>query len=388
MSLRELFLLDPDVVFLNHGSFGACPRPVFERHQEWQRELERAPVKFLLRRLDGLLAEVRGRLGEEVGARADDLLFVPNASTGLNMVARSPRFEAGDEVLTTTHEYGALDLTWEFLCGRSRARYVRRPLPLPAGSPEEAVEAIWSGVGERTRVLFISHITSPTALVLPVAEVCRRAREAGILTLVDGAHAPGQIPLDVEAVGADVYAGNCHKWLCGPKACGFLWVRPEHQAWIEPLIVSWGFAPEQSFRARRHWPGTHDPAAILSVPAAIDFQREHDWPTVRARCHELAAEARSALLEWWGLEPLSREDDQWYAQMVALPLPACDPADVQRRLMDEHGIEVPVWEWEGRPLIRISLQGYNTSEDVERLVEALPRVVGRGKSAEPGRRSP
>jgi len=226
-ALCDLFLLDPDVIFVNHGSFGACPRPVFAAYQAWQRELERQPVEFLGRRFAALIAEARTALGAYVGAGADDLVYVPNATTGLNIVARSLELAPGDEVLATDHEYGALDRTWRFICAKRGARYVRQPVELPITSAEEVVEAVWAGVTDRTRVLFLSHITSPTAIIIPVAELVRRAREAGIITVVDGAHAPGQIPLDLESLGVDFYAGNCHKWMMAPKGSAFLYARRE-----------------------------------------------------------------------------------------------------------------------------------------------------------------
>jgi isopenicillin-N epimerase len=363
------------VVFLNHGSFGACPRPVFERYQEWQRELESRPVEFLYGRLPTLMDEARAALAAYVGADAADVVFVANATAGVNSVARSLRLEPGDEVLATDHEYGALDLTWEYVCAEAGARYVRQPVPVPVRTAEEVVEAVWAGRTERTRVLFVSHITSRTAIRFPVEDLCRRAREAGILTVVDGAHAPGQIPLDVEAIGADVYAGNCHKWLCAPKGAGFLWARGEHQAWIEPGVISWRFEPEQPFAERSHWQGTRDPAAFLSVPAAIEFQREHAWEAVRDRCHALVREARRAISDWSGLDPLTPDSRTWFEQMASLPLPPCDADEVQRRLLEEHAIEVLAREWEGRPLLRVSFQGYNDESDLERLLEAVPAVL-------------
>jgi isopenicillin-N epimerase len=208
--MREEFLLDPSVTFLNHGSFGATPRAVFETYQEWQLELERQPVLFLARRLDALLAEARATLGAYVGADPDDLVFVPNATAGVNVAAWPLGLDAGDEVLSTDLEYGALDLAWDHVCGDFGARYVRTPITLPIESSEEVVETIWAGVGPRTKVLFLSHYTSGTALTLPVAELCRRAREHGIRTVVDGAHVPGQLPLDLRALDPDYYAANCH----------------------------------------------------------------------------------------------------------------------------------------------------------------------------------
>jgi isopenicillin-N epimerase len=394
--LRSEFLLRPDVVFLNHGSFGACPCPVFKEYQRWQLELERQPVEFLGRRFDSLMREARESLAVYVGADANDLVYVTNATTALNAVARSLSLGPGDEVLATDHEYGALDRTWRFVCARRGATYVNQPLPLPVESVEQAVEAIWSGVTERTRVLFLSHITSPTALILPVAELVQRARAAGILSIVDGAHAPGQIPLDLDALGADFYAGNLHKWLCAPKGAGFLHVRKVAQPLLEPLVVSWGWQPEQTtllaldtaqtspFILQQEWQGTRDISAHLAVQAAIRFQEEHNWPQVRRQCHELLRYARGAIGGLTGLVPICPDSAEWYAQMAAFPLPSCDAAELKRRLYDEYRVEVPITEWsapgqEGpedrRQLVRVSVQGYNTRRDVETLIEALTALL-------------
>ena len=369
-SLRDEFLLDPGVVFLNHGSFGACPRPVFERYQAWQRELERRPVEFLARRLPELLDGVRTRLAAYVGARPDDLVLVPNATSGINAVARSLRLEPGDEIVATDHEYGACELLWRYVCARAGARYVCAELPLPFDSAA-AADALLARLTERTRAVFLSHMTSPTALVLPVAVIARRAREAGVLTIVDGAHGPGHLPVDAEALGVDVYAGNCHKWLCAPKGAGFLWARPELQDTIDALVIGWGYDEDATFVARHTRAGTRDPSAYLSVPDAIDWQTEHDWDSVRDRCHELARAARTGLAELTGLDPLTADSREHFVQMVAAPLPDCDADELQRRLFDEDGIEVLARAWNGRPLLRASFQGYNDESDLERLLEAL-----------------
>ncbi len=378
-SLRDLFLLRPDVVFLNHGSFGACPRSVFEAYQAWQLELERQPVEFLGRRFETLMREAREALGAFVGAAADDLVYVPNATTGANIVARSLPLEPGDEVLTTDHEYGAIDRAWRFVCRKRGARYVRQPVPLPVTSSEEVVEAIWAGVTPRTRVLFFSHITSPTAITLPVAELVRRARAAGIITVVDGAHAPGQVPLDLNALGADFYTGNCHKWLMAPKGAAFLHARREVQPLLEPLVVSWGWEPEQPGPSRfideQEYQGTRDIAAYLAVPAAIRFMQEHHWDRVRQACHELVRYARRAVTAWTGLDPITPDSSTWFAQMAAFPLPPCDGPALQQRLYDEFAIEVPITHWNDQHFLRISVQGYNTRADVEALFAALSALL-------------
>jgi len=369
--MRELFLLDPNVVFLNHGSFGACPRPVFDEYQRLQRELEREPVEFLglKRRFPALIARARERLAAYVGASASDIVLVPNATIAVNAVARSLDLAPGDEIVATTHEYGGNELLWEYVCERRRARYVAVDT-LPA----RALDDLLGAFTPRTRALFVSHITSPTALRFPIEQLCERARDAGVLTIVDGAHAPGQLALDLDALGADFYAGNCHKWLCSPKGAGFLRVRREVQPLLDPVAVSWDW-PAGDWWERHRWTGTRDPSAHLAVPAAIDFQAENGWDDVRARCHELAVRASEELAAL-GLEPLASSEDE-YVQMVAFRLPPCDPDELGRRLYREHGIEVLAQEWRGVPTLRVSLQGYNDESDLDALLSALPRCLAR-----------
>jgi isopenicillin-N epimerase len=366
--LQELFLLDPNVVFLNHGAFGACPRPVFDEYQRLQRELEHEPVQFLnlRRRFPDLIAAARARLADYVGAQAADVLLAQNATTALNVVAHALELRPGDEVVATTHEYGANHILWRRVCERVGARYVEVET-----RPARAVEDLIGALTERTRALFVSHITSPSALVFPIAKLCAAARAAGVFTIVDGAHAPGQIELDVEAVGADVYVGDCHKWLCAPKGSGFLHAQPEAQALLEPRIVSWDWE-ETAWADRHRWAGTRDPSAHLAVAAAIDFQAEHQWESVRERCHALAVAATRRLGEL-GLEPTAESDDE-YAQMVAFRLAPCDAEAVERRLFAEYRIDVAAQTWRDEPTLRVSFQGYNDESDLDALVDALRRL--------------
>ncbi len=380
--MRDLFLLDSDIIFLNHGSFGACPAPVFAVYQEWQRELERRPVEFLGRRSADLLARSRAALGDYLNVPFEDLVYISNTTSGVNVVARSLALQDSDEILTTNHEYGACDNAWEWACKRTGARYIRREFPLPIMPDDEFVEHFWAGVTDQTRVIYISHMTSVTALIFPVEEICRRARERGILTVIDGAHVPGHLPLDLSALGADFYIGNCHKWLCAPKGTAFLYARPQHHAKLDGLVISWGYSAEvvghtgldaytgnTLFTRRHQWQGTRDIAAFLSVPDAINFQTEHDWATVQARCHALARETLETMCSLTGLSPISGESA--YGQMVAIPVPASDADALKTALYDTYRIEVPITTFDGQNFVRVSFQAYNTPADAMALVEAL-----------------
>lgn len=357
------------------------PKPVFEAYQQWQLRLERQPVLFLSRELDGLLYESRHALGAYLNTAAEDLVYIPNATHGVNIIAQSLNLGAGDEILTTDHEYGACDYTWEFVSAKTGAAYIHQRIPLPVHSEEEIVEQFWQGVTPRTRVIYLSHITSPTALRLPVEEICRRAKEAGILTVVDAAHSPGQVPVDIQAIGADVLFGNCHKWMLGAKGSAFLYVRKELQADVQPLIVSWGFhaTPEITTGSRfidyLQWTGTRDPAAALTVPAAIQFMRENNWDEVRKGCHQLLQQGIQRICDLTGMEPLYPLDSDFYSQMGIAPLPACDAARLKKRLYDECKIEIPVICWNDKHFARISVQGYNDAEDLEKLVHALETLL-------------
>jgi isopenicillin-N epimerase len=352
--MRDGFLLDPEVAYFNHGGYGACPVEVFDEYLRWQRELEREPTEFLGRRFGQSLREARAALAAFVGAGVDDLVFAPNATSALNAVLRSLRIRPNEEILTTKHEYGAIVRTLEFI----RANVV-------LVEPDELV----SNIGIRTRAVVVSHITSPTALVLPVEEVCAAARKAGVLSIVDGAHVPGQLPLDIAALGADVYAGNCHKWLCAPKGSAFLWVRAEHQGWVDPLVVSWGYHEDADFGERHGWQGTRDPAAYLTVPKAIEAHASFDVEGAR----ELADEAERRLGQF-GLRPLR---GMRAPLMRALIVRTSDPDALWRRLVEEHRVEVPVYEWDGVALLRVSIGPYNDEADVDRLVEGIRETLAR-----------
>ena len=389
-ALRAQFLLEPGLVFLNHGSYGACPKEVFADYQHWQLELERNPVAFLGRHSAALLAHARARLACSLGADPADLVFVPNTTTGVNTVAQSLHLQAGDEVLATDHEYGACDATWRHVCARSGAVYRRVEIALPFDA-ESFVERLMAAVTPRTRVVFASHVTSTTALIFPVAALCAAARSRGLTTLVDGAHAPGYLELDLAALGADYYTGNCHKWLCAPKGAAFLHARPERQAALHASVVSWGYVAEALTAAgqgepgghtgldgyvgfsllerRLQWQGTRDIAAYLAVPAALDFLARHDWPGHRARSREWALALMHRVGARNGLAPIARDTD--FGQMVPIPVRCADPETLRAGMFDQHRIEVPVTQHAGQAFVRVSVQAYTHDHELQRLEFAL-----------------
>ncbi len=376
---RELFMLDPEVTYLNHGSFGAVPRPVFERQNGLRLELELEPVLFLAPRLPSRLAQVRRSIARYVGATTgDDLGLVPNVTTGLNAVARSLELRRGDEILLTDHEYGAKRILWDEVAARAGAKVVVATLPRPALGEDELFDAVAARFTARTRVLFVSHITSLSALVLPVARLSALARERSVLSIVDGAHAPGQIDLDLPSIGCDIYAGNLHKWVCAPRGSAFVWATPQAQGWIRGPVVSWdwSWSGQEAFQGRFGWSGTTDPTALLSVPAAFRFQREHAWRQVRRRCNRLASATMAALEAEAAAVPLAAVGVR-APQMASFSIPGADPAGVQRYLWQRHRIEIPGEMLHDLAVLRVSVQAYTRESDCERLVEALRAALRR-----------
>jgi isopenicillin-N epimerase len=379
-SLKQFFLLDPAITYLNHAAYGATPRPVFESFQRWQLELERQPVDFLSRYSTERLAHARAVLAEYIDTDRDNLVYVANGTTGLNIIARSLPAGPGDEVLTTDHEHGGIDRLFRFMSAKLGFDYVHREIPIPVTTHDEFVEHFWAGVTPRTKVILISHFTSPTSLVFPVQEICRRARAAGIVTIIDGSHVPGQLPLSLRELDPDFYVGILHKWVCAPKGCAFLYARPTAQAIVDPLIVSWGWAPRNpgpsKFVDFHEWQGSRDISEYLAAPDAIAFQAEHHWDQVRKECRELALWAQREVTRVTGVPPYHPERPEWSGQVVCAQLPGhVDPDEFKNRLRFEHNIEISVDVFRNWPRLRISIQGYNTINDVEYLLDVLRRLI-------------
>ncbi|RYY49579.1 MAG: aminotransferase class V-fold PLP-dependent enzyme [Chitinophagaceae bacterium] len=376
-ALKKHFLLRDDVTYLNFGSFGACARPVFERYQQLQRELEQEPVDFITNTGLKYLAQSRAALGKYIGCDGNDLVFVTNPSYAVNMVARSIALQPGDEVLSTAIEYGACDKTWEYVCGRAGARYVRQAVSLPVQSAEQFVAGFFKGLTPRTKLIFISHITSTTGLRLPVEAICKIAKEKGILTFVDGAHAPGQIPLDISNQPFDIYTGACHKWMMTPKGSSFVYVRKALQP-LDPLVVSWGYKalfPSASIFLDHHqMNGTRDYTAFLTIPAAIAFMEAHDWWTVAAECRKLVMDNAPTLCDILKAEPLAPLEGDFIYQLFSAAIKTSAPEQLHDHLRDEYKIQVPIMRQDDRVYIRYSINAFNDQGDLDKLFDALKAI--------------
>ena len=375
--MKELYHLDPSITFLNHGSFGACPKPVFEVYQNWQRKLEQQPVEFMAIKVYDYLEEARHALGDYVGCHGDDLIFVTNPTTAVNTVIRSLDLGLDDEVLMTDMEYGSLVRTWEHYAQDKGFSIVQQFTPVPLTTHEDYIEHFWKAVTERTKIIYLSEITSSTGLILPVDAICKKAKEAGIMTIVDGAHVPAHIPLNIAEMDPDVYVGACHKWLSAPKGSSFLYVKKSLQETIEPLIISWGSEVDRSpspFIYESQYQGTWDPSAFLTVPAAIQFQQEHDWNSVSKRSRALNRETRGRIYEIIDSEPICPNTEEWLGQMASIITNIENGLDFKRRLMDEYKIEIPVFPWGDKILFRTSFNAYNDENDADRLIEVLGKL--------------
>jgi isopenicillin-N epimerase len=382
-SLKDQFLLRPDIHFLNFGSFGATPKPVFEKYQEWQRVLEAEPVQFIA--FDGYeyLAASRAVLANFLNcADKDDLVYVTNPSFAVNMIAKSFPLAAGDEILATDIEYGACDRTWDYYCNKKGATYRRQKINLPITTKEAFIEDFFKGCNEKTKAIFISHITSATGLIFPAEEICAIAKEKGLITIVDGAHVPAHIPLDLSTIQADFYTGACHKWMMAPKGCSFLYAAKSVQHICDPMIVSWGYKaakPSHSpFLDYHQMIGTRDFSAFLTVNACIDFMAQHNWKAVSAKCHQMVLDNAPRFFELLKSAPISPLNNEWIGQMISIPIQTPDPEKLQRSLFLDYKIEVPIMRQGNDVYLRYSINAFNTIEDLDALYNALVDIQKHG----------
>nr|WP_294861905.1 aminotransferase class V-fold PLP-dependent enzyme [uncultured Fluviicola sp.] len=374
-NLKEAFLLRADIAFLNFGSFGACPIPIFNEYQRFQRELEYEPVQFIVNTGPAYLKESRIRLGEYVSCHSDDLVFVPNPTYAVNIVARSLDLKPGDEVLSTDIEYGACDRTWDFYCEEKGAKYVRQAISLPLTSKEAFLNDFWKGFSDKTRLVFISQITSATGLILPVEEICIEAKKRGLMVFIDGAHVPGQIHLNLTELNPDFYTGACHKWMLTPKGSSFLYVKRELQQALDPLVVSWGykadFPSNSQFLDYHQFNGTRDFSAYLTIPKAIDFMKWNDWWGVAEGCRKIVQKWLPRLCDSVDSKPLAPVTDEFIGQLGSIPVRCENPIELKNILYSEYKIEIPVMVQNGQTYVRFSINAFNSEEDLIRLEKAL-----------------
>jgi isopenicillin-N epimerase len=372
--LKEQFLLDEKITFLNFGSFGACPKPVFDNYISWQRMLEMEPVQFIAVNSPAYMKKSREALAQFVNCDVDDLIYTPNPTFAFNIVAKNLLLNAGDEILSTDLEYGAMDRTWNYYCNKAGAKFVRQPISFPLESKEHFIEQFWKGFTSKTKYVFISQITSATALILPVKEICAEAKKRGLITIVDGAHVPGQLPLDLSKIEADYYTGACHKWMMTPKGSSFLFVKKPFQKALDPLVISWGFesdAPSDSqFIDYHQFNGTRDFSAYLTIPKAIEFMNENNWWEVSDACKNLVIENAAKFCKLSGSVPLCPLNNEFLGQLFSIPLKSPRP-DLQKILFDKYQIEIPVTRCNDQNFVRYSINAFNSQDDLNRLFVAL-----------------
>lgn len=379
--LKDEFLLRKDITFLNFGSFGACARPIFERYQQYQLELEEEPVHFMMDKAPGYLKQAREALAAFIHCHADDVVYVTNPSYGVNIVAKSFPLKPGDEVLSTNLEYGACDRAWKYYCKQKGATYNQLPIRLPLQSKEDFVEQFEKGINPKTKLIFLSHITSATALKFPVEEICVLAKQKGIPVFIDGAHGPGQADIDITALGVDMYTGACHKWMMTPKGSSFLYVRKEMQDLFDPLLVSWGYdamVPSHSrFLDYHEMQGTRDLSAFLAVPEAINFMQKHNWTQVRQDCRKLLKKNSGRFCDLLQTKPLAPLNDDFIAQMLSLEIKTENAQALHDILFQQYKIQVPIMQLENKKFLRYSIQVFNTQQDLDRLYEALKELIDK-----------
>jgi isopenicillin-N epimerase len=377
--MKSQFLLDATITFLNHGSFGACPKPIFDEYQRFQLELENEPVYFIQKKQAAYLKIAKERLAKYIGCSANDFFFTPNPTFALNTIMRSLHLNEGDEILTTNHEYGAMDRTWNFYCKKSRAKYIRQNISLPVVSKEQILEEFWSGYTSKTKIVFLNHISSATALIFPIKEICDKARELGLITIIDGAHVPGQMDLDITALNPDFYTATLHKWMLAPKGSSFLYVKKEFQEMLDPLIVGWGYESvtpgESQFLDYQEFQGTREISAFLCTPKVIDFLEENNWKDKANDCGKIVLNNYQRFCDLLKTNPICPITKEFLLQMASIPIKTSNPVELKELLFDKYKIEIPLMALNGNYYLRYSINTYNSQQDLDILFKSLEDII-------------
>ncbi|WP_395047745.1 aminotransferase class V-fold PLP-dependent enzyme [Flavobacterium sp.] len=377
--MKSQFLLDKTITFLNHGSFGACPKLIFEEFQRFQLELENEPVQFIQKKLNGYLKIARESLAKFVGCEAQDLYFTPNPTFAINTIMRSLNLQEGDEILTTNHEYGAMDRVWNFYCKKTGVKYIRQEISLPILSKEQILEEFWKGYTVKTKVVFINQMSSATALLFPVKEICDKAQELGLITIVDGAHIPGHIDLNIQELNPDYYTGTLHKWMLAPKGSSFLYVKKEFQNDLDPLVVSWGyeslFPGESQFLDYHEQQGTRDVSAFLCTPTVVSFLENNNWKQKSKDCKQIILDNYQRFCDLLGTKPICPITSEFLGQMASIPVKTDSAQELKDLLYDKYKIQIPVMPINGNYYIRYSINAYNSQEDLDILYAALQDII-------------
>jgi isopenicillin-N epimerase len=377
--MKSLFQLDPSLTFLNHGSFGSSPKIIFEEYQRFQKELEYEPVTFIQRKQPLYLKAAREHLAAFVGCKAEDVYFTPNPTFAVNTIMRSLNLQPGDEILSTNHEYGAMDRTWNFYCKKSGAKYIRQEITLPITSKEELLNEFWKGYTSKTKVIFLNHISSASALIFPVKEICDKAQELGLITIIDGAHVPGHVDLNISELNPDYYTGTLHKWMLAPKGSSFLYVKKEFQNDLEPLVVSWGYESvtpgESQFLDYHEYQGTNEISAYLCTPKVIDFLETNNWKKIATDSKQVVLNNYEKFCDLVGTKPICPVNSEFLGQMASIPIRTEKPLELKEILYNKYKIQIPVMPLNDKFYIRYSINAYNSQEDLDILYKALEEIM-------------
>ena len=376
-TIKQQFLLDPEIVYFNHGAYGACPQPIFDDFLHWQRKLEFEPTQFITQKSKEALLISKQALAAYIGCRQEDFFFLQNPTTAINQIIKSLHLKAGDEVLSTNHEYGAIDKTLDFYAKKHGFTYRKQLISLPLLTKEQFIEDFWKGYNEKTKVISIGQCTSTTALIFPVKEICEKAKALGLITIVDGAHIPGHIPLNLQEIQCDFYTGTLHKWLLSPKGCTFLYVNKKFQEDLEPLIISWGYqaaAPTKSkFLEENEMQGTREISAHLTVPAIMQFFKENNMAVRQDACKKIILEQYPVFCELVGSKPLCTVSSEFLGQMCSIPVTTNNPLQLKETLFNQYKIEIPLMQRGNNIYLRISYQVYNSIDELEYLKETIKK---------------